>query len=416
MGALLSGLSTALSTGQAAQNEGNIQSAQMQQGNLLTQIKLAQQMHEQQIEDALKQSQKGYYDARGNALLNPKDTGTVHQLSDGTYVMVHADGSATPVTMRGAGAPPSPNAPTDQPPTSTPAPDVGAPDQPQGPQNPTAPVMPPVPLKGKVTPDKAASEIPGTPEWKAAEQYRASLNKPTLVPVKDPNDPTGQRVILVPNTQAAGMEPAPKAGGAGGLSGQTMMAQARMAMSVADLKQSIQQMDDFENDPKNLAKLTPAQQAEGVAATTPPNMESHGIGGMLGNVASTYAAGQAASDLAQNNPEFSKYLQNRQRVATALTEVLPRPNQQLLQIEKGLSGVDAGWTPATIQNVQARRRAALDAYGAVLNQAQGTRGGTPRSSLPPLDARSKAGALANPNFANYLKAHGYTPADWGGKP
>jgi len=80
-----------------------------------------------------------------------------------------------------------------------------------------------------------------------------------------------------------------------------------------------------------------------------------------------------------------------------LTELLPRPNQQMLGIEKGLSAVDVGGNPGNISNVQSRRRGALQMLQGIMQHGgipgvtapnAGTGAGTPPSGSgdPEFDA------------------------------
>lgn len=173
--------------------------------------------------------------------------------------------------------------------------------------------------------------------------------------------PFGNRGTLKPPVADA------KQGTGSTMSGQTMQTMGRMGTSFNDLKQSIDQMEKMENDPAFRQKLTSMSKAGMAGAEAHPNADAHGLGGFLSNVGGQYLAGKAQENL---DPDLNTYLNLKQRVGTAFTELLPRPNQQLLQIEKGLSGIDVGWNPQLLSGVQGRRRGGLDVLQNILS-AQG---------------------------------------------
>jgi len=223
-------------------------------------------------------------------------------------------------------------------------------------------------------------------------------SKPAQVVAVDPRDPLHPRVADVPGVTKGGVA------GAGSPSGLTMQTMARMGTSYNDLAQSIAQMEKFENDPAFRAKLTASNKALMAAAEAQPNAEAHGITGVLGN-----AVGQLASGAAQGHldPELNTYLNLRQRVGTAFTELLPRPNQQLLQIEKGLSGIDVGWNPLLLTGIQGRRRGGLEVLRNILSKqglvdAQGNVTGAP-------GAQSDPGDSGDPDFAALMAKYGKKP-------
>lgn len=230
-------------------------------------------------------------------------------------------------------------------------------------------VKPPAPII--IDPHKSQAEIPGTPEWQAAEKFKANLiprDDKTLVQVSVDDGQGGKRTIYVPRSQAAGMETPAKAGAAA-TSGQTMQTMARMGTSYNDLKQAVDQMDKYENTPGNLAKQTVGKQMLGSASEMHPSQDSHGLTSGISNALASGISAAAQQKLGADDPEYRTYLNNKQRVATAFTELLPRPNQQLLQLEKGLSGADIGWNPQLMANIQARRRGGLDVLKNILNES-----------------------------------------------
>lgn len=234
--------------------------------------------------------------------------------------------------------------------------------------------------KGKqifANPSGPKAPVIGSPEWKAAEEYKAKLAAQYRVEpqqILQGTDENGDsHFYRVPKNggppeMISGMAPKSGTGRGAALSGQTMQTLGRLGMSFNDLKQAIDQMDQFENDPKNLQKMTPARRAIAATSETMPNPEAHGLMGGLNNAAGALLGGIAQQKLSQDDPQFNTYLNNKQRVATAFTELLPRPNQQLLQLEKGLSGADVNWNPTLMGNIQSRRRGGLDVLKNILQQ------------------------------------------------
>ena len=264
------------------------------------------------------------------------------------------------------------------------------------------------PFKAKV-PNRPSSVFQGPHgevQWVAQGDPIPAGFKPYAPPqapqIMQGTDPTGGPAFFRvpkfggPAEPVSGMTPNPTGGGASGLSGLTMQTMARMGTSFNDLSQAVDQMDRMENDPAFRAKLTAYNKALMAGAEAQPNAEAHGIGGMLSNMAGQLASGKAQQSL---DPDLNTYLNLKQRVGTAFTELLPRPNQQLLQIEKGLSGIDVGWNPELLKGIQARRQGGLNVLRNILShqgmldengQVSGTPtggrgggGGAPRQSAPP---------------------------------
>lgn len=298
---------------EAAKNQAAAQGIAGQRQMMLQMFALQQQARAQAVQQALERSRANYYGARTN------------QIAGERKIMRGPGGQLVDVT--------NPTHPT-----------------PLGPPpivKPTGPVM-------------------GSPAWLNAQEQLEKLRakyRPApeatiqVLPGADGNPPQGVithgpglgKTIPIPGVQAKG------AGGAGGQSGIMLQTLGRMGMSMNDLASAIKQMDAYENNPNNLAKLTPFKQAIGAASEATPNQEAKGFTGVLNNSAGAFTAARAQKYLAQNDPAYKTYLFNKQRVATAFTELLPRPNQQLLHIEKGLSGIDVGWNPDLIGDVQTRR-------------------------------------------------------------
>lgn len=251
---------------------------------------------------------------------------------------------------------------------------AGAPPQrTQFPPAPSRSVTPVPPSLVAQRPSFAPPRAPvlGSPEWQAAKRFEASLvprDDKTLVQVSVDDGKGGKKSIYVPRSQAAGMDTPAKAGTAGALSGQTMQTLGRLGMSYNDLKQTLDQMDAYENKPGNLANQSIGKQMLGAGSEMHPKQDASGLMSGLGNMVAAGVAAGAQKKLGADDPEYRTYLANKQRVATAFTELLPRPNQQLLQLEKGLSGVDVGWNPDLLKNVQQRRRGGLDVLKNILDQ------------------------------------------------
>lgn len=203
---------------------------------------------------------------------------------------------------------------------------------------------------------------------RADAERRSRAPREQVVSMK--ND-AGQDVTGILNLDTKQFTPlGGKAGGGGNglngaLSGITMQTMGRMGTSYNDLAQTIAEMEKMENDPAFRAKLTAWNKSKMAGAEAHPNADAHGIGGVAGNMLGQFAAGKAQESL---DPELNTYLNLKQRVGTAFTELLPRPNQQLLQIEKGLSGIDVGWNPQLMAGIQARRKGGLEVLKNILGQ------------------------------------------------
>lgn len=210
----------------------------------------------------------------------------------------------------------------------------------------------------------------------AEHDYDVAHPAPVIIPTAGGVVRVGADNVATPLTDANG-QPVIKAGAGGAASGNTLLAQGRIGMSYNDLSQAVKQMEDYENSPQNLQAFTPEKRTLGVLAQSQPNAEAHGISGMLGNILTSEASGHAQSSLAKNDQAYQNYVNNAQRVGAALTELLPRPNQQMLGIEKGLSAIDVGGNPGNIANVQARRRGALQMLQGIMEH-----GGIPGASAP----------------------------------
>lgn len=282
--------------------------------------------------------------------------------------------------------------------------------------------------------------IPGSPEWKAAEAYKASLvprgpmlGSPEYLAAQTDlakmraqyrpapqqsfvfptvTDDQGKQVVARANTKTGQIEPTDvgakaSATGPGSLSGLAMQQAARMGMSSNDIQQAIQQMERFESNPDNIKKIGVLKATEGAVSQTPTMGKSGGAMGAINNAAGTALTMGARKHLASSDPEYQRYLNNAQRVALAFTEILPRPNQELLHMERGLSGQDIGWNPGMLQDIQTRRRTGLEMLQQVLAKSPMGTGATtsPKgSSGTGGTGSSKGGFDPDAFYQNYLNS------------
>jgi hypothetical protein len=271
-------------------------------------------------------------------------------------------------------------------------------------------------------PEDPKAPLPGTPEWKAYKQWEYANAPQGVTYIKGEGD-QGQPQYFAGTTKGTpSLKPmdvnAPQTGKGSALSGITMQTMGRMGTSYNDLKQTIDEMEKMENDPKFRSKLSAYSKSLMAGAETHPNADAHGAGGFASNMLGQYASGLAQKSL---DPDLNTYLNLKQRVGTAFTELLPRPNQQLLQIEKGLSGIDVGWNPQLMTGIQARRRGGLDVLANILSQQgmldeSGNVTGTHNPGGTRAPARApEGGGIARPSIskAQYDKliANHYTPEE-----
>lgn len=217
-------------------------------------------------------------------------------------------------------------------------------------------------------------------------------------------DADGHPIIINTTTgQEQSGQGTPKGAAAGTKPGsaQSAMALQRLGMSLGDVESAISEMDKFENDPKMRAKLTAYQQAAGSASQVVPDDHAHGLMGVLNNAAGSLASSAARKTL---DPDLQQYIRNRQRVGLAFTEALPRPNQALLGMEKGLSGIDAGgFSDPIIADVQARRKMGAAQLRAAISTLKPDAPSPGQSvTVSPLRAKYDAAEA-------HLKAQGKTP-------
>jgi hypothetical protein len=160
-------------------------------------------------------------------------------------------------------------------------------------------------------------------------------------------------------------------GGAVSASAQTMSALSRMKQVSADLASRIPQLESYE-DPKSEYNITKAGMSDiglGGMADVTPSAEAHGFPGLFNNGVGALGAGLAKKQLGSTpaGQAYRNYTQGGKAVGLGLTEILPRPNNALLGIERDLSITDPGaYNPILVQNVQQRRRTAKKAIDAIL--------------------------------------------------
>lgn len=159
-------------------------------------------------------------------------------------------------------------------------------------------------------------------------------------------------------------------GGAGGkgMSGQTMQALQRTAQSYGDLGATVKDMEDFENNADNLKRVNQYSALGNLAMQDVPTDAANGVLGAGGRYITKTMVNAAREKLSKEFPEYMDYLNKAKRTGLAFTEVLPRPNRDLLHIEMGLSGVDAGAsdTPDLVKSIQARRQNGLQTFRQIL--------------------------------------------------
>lgn len=246
------------------------------------------------------------------------------------------------------------------------------------------PSMPVVASKPALSPfAKNPAEIVGTPEWQAAEKFRAGLSKPTFKNYVEPNDPTKVHLTTPEKAAEAGWIEQ-KTGGSTAPAALMVTTMNRLGLSEGDIANAIATMDKNETDPAFLKKLTAYQQTLSAAAQTSPDPHPHGVTGALNNMGGAFLAAEAQKAV---DPEIRRYMRNAQIVGTAATEILPRPNQQLLGIERGLSGIDVGWNPEMTKDIQDRRHRMRDMLHASLQST-------------PLAGKTGGGAAAPPGTAD----------------
>lgn len=211
------------------------------------------------------------------------------------------------------------------------------------------------------TPPTAPHSGVGSGMVQGPSNTRSTAPSSTVVPMKPPAPkpdliPVTQngKTVLVPKTE--GLEIPDKDKPTPAL---MIASMNRLGLAENDISSAIEAMERDENDPAFREELTAVTQALAAAAQTTPDPHPHGVTGAVNNIGGTLIAGQAQK-IMQEHPRVATYMRNKRIVGTAATEILPRPNQQLLAIEQGLSGIDVSWNPELIKDVQHRRRMMRD--------------------------------------------------------
>lgn len=146
-------------------------------------------------------------------------------------------------------------------------------------------------------------------------------------------------------------------GGAGGgeRSGMAAAFLGRLQIGKADFDNAMQFVKDYHDRLKTgKAEITPWMMSKASAANTTPSTEQHGAFGAASNALGGYISGWANKSLMSNQADYARYVNLLNAISTAVTEVMPRPNQALLGIEKGISTAKAGDTSERIDDIQHR--------------------------------------------------------------
>lgn len=157
----------------------------------------------------------------------------------------------------------------------------------------------------------------------------------------------------------------------GGIAGTTMVTLARVAVNYGDLGTALGKMKTFENSKANLAKIA---QYAGLANLAMQDVKTAQTGSLFDAIGRQITAQQIANATVQLQSEFKdyyEYLQLVKRTGLAFTEVLPRPNRDLLAIEMSLSGVGAGAvdSPEYVKNIQDRRERGFETFKQILTKS-----------------------------------------------
>lgn len=269
----------------------------------------------------------------------------------------------------------------------------------------------------------------GSPAWIAAKDAEARIGakyrapEPAqLVDVPDPQHP-GQTVkawadprthqITVTDQSALN-----KGGGGGAMSGMTMQVLNRLGMSAKDIRASIQQMNDYENDPNGLAAVTPGMATAAQVATSQSPSENKGALSTLNNAAGSWMSSNAQKAMADDPAlqRYRTYLFNKQRVGLAFGETLPRVNQEIIKMESQMSGGDLSQNPTLLKAIQDRREYGASQLESMLGNMPGnTSGGNQSGTATPVAAKGTSvqqlwdAAVAKYGQARVMKEYGPRP-------
>lgn len=230
--------------------------------------------------------------------------------------------------------------------------------------------------------------IVGSPEWKAAEDFKAQLAakykvEPTqiLQGVDENGDPAFFRV------PKSGGDPVKIGGMAPRVTVKTENAQqeltrARAEAAVSEMNSGVKVMQDFEN------KLKSGQAKIG------------NVGQIVGSIANTFTHDDPASKAIQNtaltllnksNPEFARYIRRALSFAEAESMISSRPSDFRTRMSAFLSSVANGADPSMIDDISARRDAILNPLNRIYSAKASAP--APRASAPPVSA-PKSGVLS----------------------
>ena len=233
-------------------------------------------------------------------------------------------------------------------------------------------------------------------------------------------DKDGQPVILNAETGETRTGGGLKAGAAAGQERAGMAAAflSRLKMGKADFDNGMGFIRGFHQKLAGENTITPLKMAEQAAANIAPNPEAHGMMGILNNATGAATSGFANQRLAKDDPDDQRYVNLLNSMSLAMTEVLPRPTQQILGIEKGINTVKAGDPPERIADIQHRLDKAYEYLfsdpegmlrkGPTTQSAPVVHGAGPRAAGNALSAKDAAQAARDPKFAAWLRTQGYT--------
>ena len=143
-----------------------------------------------------------------------------------------------------------------------------------------------------------------------------------------------------------------------------MMVGGRFAEGKNLLESSHKRMIEVENELNAGTKqITPEMQGLAAIWLGEKDAKVGGLNILPSNISAGFAgwsAGKAGAKLAKDYPWYQNYLKDNKAVSAALLVTLPRGTREILHLEEGISGVDAGWNPLTILAAQSRRQGALD--------------------------------------------------------
>lgn len=275
--------------------------------------------------------------------------------------------------------------------TITPPPQQGGPTQ-KPPRNFAKPVQPKAPpladkLQQRVSELVAQGMQLAKANEKARLEYGQLPNQQSFV-FPTVTGPNGEQVVARANTKTGEIAPTDVAAKAGGTEGERAgMAAAflsRLKMGKADFDNGMNFIRNYHEQLSKNNTITPAMMAASAAANVQPNPEAHGLTGILNNAGGSVVAGMSNKALAKTDPTYQRYINLLNSMSLAMTEVLPRPTQQILGIEKGINTVKAGDPPERIADIQHR----LDkAYEYLFSDPEGMLRKGPATGAPPKAAK-----------------------------